>query len=179
MTLFSEDGNPKPIPPTLFEDMLALPVQMAVGRLVLAQSVAATTFSIGESGAGSVVGSLAAYGAMYLDPAKFPALYRKTCKLRVSVRAITNNTAPAVDISARLRSISTWTSSTNPGPSTFGTALGTATISAPVAGTANVAEGTAFAFPAIGWYNLEVVTSATSAASSSTHIIARLERLYT
>lgn len=168
-----------PTGPSVVPDAaLALPVTVQSGRIVVGANAVATTFGISEAGGGSVAGSLGAYGAVYLDPALFPSLFGLTCKLRVSGRVITNSVAPACDFTFRLRPILTWASGANPAPATFGAALGAVTITAPTAGGPHVATGVPFAFPAAGWYNLELVTSATSAASSSTHTNTRLERIY-
>jgi hypothetical protein len=161
------------------QGVLALPVQVMVGRFLVAAAQPAATYSVGESGAGSILGALASHGLIYIDPAKFPALLGLTAKLRVALAVITNSVAPGVTFTGSLKPVLTWNNSANPGPATTDTDLGAAAVATPAAAGATRTEGAPFAVPAAGWYVLAMATSGgTTAASSSSHTVTRLERLY-
>lgn len=138
---------------------------------------AATTIG-SRVGGGAILGSVGAYGAIYLDPVEFPDLFRPD-------RQAADQGARHHQPGCPSRQLQLW-----PVPGfgvgqrrerdrrSVGAILDSAAINAPAAAGAAVATGAAFAFPTTGWYVLGFTTVGTSAAGSSTHVKARLERLY-
>jgi hypothetical protein len=130
--------------------------------------IAPTDFFLASGTAGT------ARAMFWFDPARYNANARTT-KLALHLAVVTNAVAPGANFTLNMNQIASITGASGVAPGlTVGAGVGGVTITAPGASTVVQALSADFTAPAALQYCLTVVTSAATAAGSSTQCIATL-----
>lgn len=159
---------------------LFVPVLQTSGQVVA--GTIASTYLLGTQSQVLVVGgnSLIPPQTTFIQASDIPPFAGSTPKFRLRFQLCTNSTAPTGDFTVGLYPIMGTSGAAGGITYSVGAVVpgSTATVTA-LGANANVsATSLEFPIPADGFYSLGLVTTATTAASSHTHICAQLRRNY-
>ena len=141
-----------------------------------ASGSAAATYILAQGGP-QVLGTASTAGAaFYFDPADYSGGAGRTANVRLSAMCIANAVAGVGTYTFSMVPVLTWggASAAVSLIATVGASVCSATITAPAAQTGVQAMSTATAFPAAGFYAIQLVVGSAQTAGNETTVTARL-----